>query len=74
MTECRRTASATKGKLILKRYDLCEDAAIEMWNIIIEMNETDGRIGLADRIVREHPHCDREKVKGLIEGIYFATN
>jgi len=61
-------------KLILRRYDLCEDAAIEMWYVIIEMNETDGRAGLTDLIIREHPHCDRTKVEGLVEEIYFATN
>ena len=49
--------------LMLRRYDLCEDAV-----------ERGSRASLLREIIEQHPNLDQEKVKELIFAIWMADN
>ncbi len=60
--------------LMLRRYDLCEDAVERMWGMLLEMNECGSRASLLREIIEQHPNLDQEKVKELIFAIWMADN
>jgi hypothetical protein len=79
--ECRRNASATKVKLILKRYDLCAEAAECLKVQLVDMNGgarwftiKAGVRQLENAVMETRPDLDRRQVLRMIVEIFRATN
>jgi len=72
--ESRPMLSAIAGKLMLRRYDLCERAARVLWIELLKMNHCKSWRGLAEKITRSRPDLDAEKIAMMVWLIRTADN